>query len=148
MARFFIIPAIFSAVILGAVFAYWGLAAFLTVSILTVLEVTLSFDNAVVNTKVLKQMSEKWRKRFLTWGILIAVVGTRLILPILIVSVTALASPILVTKLAFFDGDEYGRLLAVAHYAISAFGGAFLAMVALRYFFDGEKTTHWLRRIE
>src|SRR5689334_8850810 len=59
------------------------------VAILSVLEVSLSFDNAVVNAKVLNRMHPIWQKLFLTVGILIAVFGMRLVLPVFIVSVTA-----------------------------------------------------------
>ena len=46
--------------------------------ILGVLEISLSFDNAVVNAKVLNRMHPIWQKLFLTVGILIAVFGMRL----------------------------------------------------------------------
>jgi len=36
--------------------------------VLGVLETSLSFDNAVVNATVLRDMDAKWRRRFLTWG--------------------------------------------------------------------------------
>ena len=50
-------------------------------TMLAVLEISLSFDNAVVNAVVLKDMDPVWRQRFLTWGMLIAVFGMR-ILPV------------------------------------------------------------------
>ena len=125
-----------------------GLAAFFLVVILSILEVTLSFDNAVVNAKVLKRMTPIWQKRFLTWGILIAVFGTRFILPIIIVSVAVLASPVYITKLVFTNPEEYGRLLEGVHASITAFGGIFLLMVSLKFFFDKAKSVHWIRVIE
>src|SRR5690606_8056995 len=112
------------------------------------LEVTLSFDNAVVNAKVLANMEEKWRRRFLTWGILLAVFGTRLVLPVLIVAAAAWVSPIAATVLAFNDPVAYGELLSHAAPAILAFGGAFLLMVSLQYFFDTAKDVHWIALIE
>ena len=146
--RVFILPVIVALVLLAGVFAYLGTAAFLTTLLLIILEVTLSFDNAVVNAKVLTRMTDAWQKRFLTWGILFAVVGTRIVLPILIVSLSVMASPILITKLALFSPAEYGHLLEGAHHAIAAFGGAFLLMVALKYFLDVEKDVHWIHVIE
>lgn len=125
-----------------------GLEAFLLVVILSILEVTLSFDNAVVNARVLKRMTPIWQKRFLTWGILIAVFGTRFILPIIIVSIAVLASPVYITKLVFTDPEEYGRLLEGVHASITAFGGIFLLMVSLKFFFDKAKSVHWIRVIE
>jgi hypothetical protein len=58
-----------------------------------VLEVSLSFDNAVVNATILERMSEFWQRIFLTIGILIAVFGMRLVFPLLIVGITASLSP-------------------------------------------------------
>ncbi|MEA2701417.1 MAG: uncharacterized protein QOE22_126 [Candidatus Parcubacteria bacterium] len=146
--RIFVLPTIISVVLLGGVLGYLGLAAFVTALILVALEVTLSFDNAVVNAKVLKNMSPVWQRRFLTWGILIAVVGTRIILPILIVAVSVGMSPWAVSQLAAFHPEEYGHLLEGAHYAIAAFGGMFLLMVALKYFLDVNKDVHWIRAVE
>ena len=92
-----------------------GVAAFFLVVILSILEVTLSFDNAVVNAKVLERMSPLWQRRFLTWGILIAVFGTRFVLPILIVSAAVWVSPWYITNLVFTNPEEYGHLLESVH---------------------------------
>ncbi len=146
--RFFAIPVGASLAILALVFLFGGTGAFITVALLSILEVTLSFDNAVVNAKVLKEMTLKWRARFLTWGMLIAVVGVRLILPVLIVSGTVLLSPLTVTKLALFNPSRYATLLLGVHFAISAFGACFLLLVALHYFLDDGKEVHWIRIIE
>lgn len=115
---------------------------------LAMLEVSLSFDNAVVNAKVLAQMTPRWQRRFLTWGMPVAVFGVRFALPICIVASAALASPWRITLLAFRDPLEYSILLHNAAPAIHAFGGAFLLMVALKYFFDEEKRVHWLGNFE
>lgn len=148
MFKFFLAPTVVSVIALAAVGWWGGLAAFLLTAMLAVLEVTLSFDNAVVNAKVLKEMSQVWQRRFLTWGILLSVVGTRLILPILIVSIVAFMSPFAITMLAFTDPAEYSRLLLGADASIKAFGGAFLLMVALKFFVDAGKTIHWIAVIE
>lgn len=71
----------FTVLCLGAGFwwgtqsAMGGLTAISIVGILAILEVSLSFDNAVVNATVLREMDEKWQQLFLTVGILIAVLG-------------------------------------------------------------------------
>lgn len=127
---------------------YGGLSALFLVVILSILEVTLSFDNAVVNAKVLARMTPVWQKRFLTWGILLSVFGTRFVLPILIVSAAVWASPWFITKLAFEDPTAYGALLDSVHGSITAFGGVFLLMVSLKYFFDKAKEIHWIEQIE
>lgn len=142
------IPAAVTLVALGAV-GYWlGPTAFFTALLLVILEVTLSFDNAVINAKVLAEMSPLWQGRFLTWGILIAVFLTRMILPILIVSISIATSPWTVTQLAFNNPHEYAHLLEGAKYAIYSFGGIFLLLVGLKYFFDERKENHWIQVVE
>ena len=59
-----------------------GMEAAFLVLVLAVLEISLSMDNAVVNAGVLKSMTAVWQKRFMTWGILVAVFGMRLVFPI------------------------------------------------------------------
>ena len=144
----FFLPTVISLSALGIVWYVAGFSAFLLVSILAILETTLSFDNAVVNAKVLERMSPLWQRRFLTWGIALAVFGTRFLLPILIVSTALWTSPIFVTKLAFTDAAEYGRLLQSVHGSITAFGGVFLLMVSLKYFFNKAKEVHWIQSVE
>lgn len=146
--RIFIGPVLVSVLALAAVYVWGGWAGFLLAALLSVLEITLSFDNAVVNAKVLAQMSERWQRRFLTWGILIAVFGTRLILPAVIVGLAAWISPLAAAELAFNNPEAYAALLGDASHAINAFGGIFLLMVALRYFFDVSKNVHWIAWIE
>ncbi len=146
--RFFFWPTFISIVAFILVGYYSGIEAFALVLILSILEVTLSFDNAVVNAKVLERMTPKWQRRFLTWGIAIAVFGTRFVLPILIVSIATWASPWFITKLAFTDAAQYGHLLESVHGSITAFGGVFLLMVSLKYFFNKAKELHWIDSIE
>ncbi len=146
--RFFIVPILISLAALAAVFFWGGVEAFLLASLLVLLEVTLSFDNAVVNAQVLKRMSPLWQRRFLTWGILVAVFGTRFVLPIVIVSVVAWASPLVIAEMAIFDAHAYGELLEGAKHSIHAFGATFLLLVALKYFLDSSKNVHWIRAIE
>ncbi len=146
--RIFLFPVLISLVAFVAVFVWGGLSALFLVVLLTILETTLSFDNAVVNAKVLQRMTSQWQNRFLTWGILIAVFGTRFVFPILIVAAAAWLSPYAVTILAFYDPIAYGERLADARVAISAFGSAFLLLVSLKYFFNERKTVHWIDVIE
>lgn len=146
--RFFWFPVTLWIVSLIAVFLWGGLEPLIIAAILTVLEITLSFDNAVVNARVLERMSPKWQQRFITWGIPIAVFGTRFILPILIVAAAVGMGPLVVAKLALFEPETYGELLHGVHAIISSFGGMFLLMVGLKYFFDSAKEIHWIRVIE
>ena len=124
-----------------------GTAVFITL-ILSVLEISLSFDNAVVNAAVLEKMDPVWQRRFLTWGILIAVFGMRILFPIVIVAVVASLDPISVVRIAFQHPDEYARYLTSSHAAISAFGGMFLLMVFLKFILDPDKEIHWIDSLE
>lgn len=148
LRQFFLGPLGIALLGFTAVWYQAGWSALFIVVILSILEITLSFDNAVVNAKVLERMTPVWRKRFLTWGILVAVFGTRLVLPVLIVSVAAWTSPLLISKLAVTDPVAYGHLLEGVTGAITAFGGIFLLMVSLKYFFDQGKSIHWIASIE
>ncbi|MBS1188769.1 MAG: hypothetical protein H6R10_561 [Rhodocyclaceae bacterium] len=129
-------------------YAIGGLPAALTVAFLIVLETSLSFDNAVVNAGILREWDAKWRRRFLTWGMLVAVFGMRLVFPVLIVALAAGVGPLAAVDLAMNRPDEYARVLTGAHHQIAAFGGAFLMMVFLKFFVDHNKDQHWLGWIE
>lgn len=128
---------------------YWGSWAGLLIAVtLSIMEVSLSFDNAVVNASVLKDMSEKWRKRFLVWGILIAVFGMRLVFPVVIVAIATGLNLIDVTMMAIRSPATYAEHLEHAHVSIAAFGGMFLLLVFLSFMFDDNKDVHWIRAIE
>ncbi len=148
MLNHFYIPTGLMFVVLAAVYWWGGFVALYLAAILMVLEVTLSFDNAIVNARVLSRMNALWQKRFLTWGILIAVFGTRVLLPLVIVSAAAWISPLALARLTFEDPEMYASLLESVRPVISAFGGAFLLMVALKYFFNKRKEVHWIQIIE
>jgi hypothetical protein len=117
------------------------------VGILAILEISLSFDNAVINATVLQRMSEKWQRLFLTVGVIIAVFGMRLIFPIAVVSIAGHISPVNVVKLALNHPHEYAIQLTAAHPAIAAFGAMFLFMIFADFVFEARDIV-WLRPIE
>lgn len=132
---------------------YGGVEALLLVLILSVLEISLSFDNAVVNAKVIERMSVFWQRMFLTIGILIAVFGMRLVFPLLIVGITADLGPIEALDLAQEKGDidepgSYAYLLDEAHPTVAAFGGMFLMLLFLDFVFDEDRELRWLTWLE
>lgn len=128
---------------------YWGGWQALLITItLSVMEVSLSFDNAVVNAAVLKNMDEKWRKRFLVWGILIAVFGMRLLFPILIVAMATGLGFGEVTMMALKAPKVYAEHLHHSHTSIAAFGGMFLLLVFLSFILDDAKEVHWIKLLE
>ena len=118
------------------------------VLVLGVLEISLSFDNAIVNAAVLRGMAPVWRRRFLLWGIVIAVFGMRLVFPLAIVAIAAHVGPVDAVKLAATDPATYQRIITGAHTGIAGFGGAFLAMVGLTFFLNEEKEVHWISFLE
>jgi hypothetical protein len=125
-----------------------GPTAFVTVVILCALEITFSFDNAVVNAKILNKMPEFWRKMFMTIGIFIAVFGMRLVLPIVLVAITAQLDISRVADLALSHPNEYAAYLHNAHPLIASFGGLFLLMIFLEFMFDDKRDIHWIKVIE
>jgi hypothetical protein len=135
---------------IGLVLAFLidGPTALWTAFVLSILEVSLSFDNAVVNAQVLKDMDDVWRHRFVTWGMAIAVFGMRMLFPLAIVSVALGIGPIDSFILAVGEPDKYKDALESVHVSVMGFGGTFLMMVALKFFIDIEKETHWLLPIE
>ena len=125
-----------------------GLAAVFIVIVLAILETSLTFDNAVVNAMKLEKMSDKWRHRFLTWGIAIAVFGMRFLFPVLVVAIFAKLDMLTVTKIALTDSQQYAGYLHATHAPIVTFGGMFLVLLFLNYFFNHEKEVHWIKCIE
>lgn len=148
--RHFLFDFIFTIVCL-VVAAWWGfshggvsglMTALAVTAILAIMEISLSFDNAVVNASILKGWNDFWKKIFLTVGILVAVFGMRLIFPIVIVAVTAKLGFMEVIQLAINEPAQYAAHLNAHHAEISAFGGMFLLLVFLTFIF-GDKEVHW-----
>ncbi|BBZ50694.1 DUF475 domain-containing protein [Mycobacterium heidelbergense] len=139
-------------------YVHGGPNALFLLVVLAVLEVSLSFDNAIINAAILQRMSPFWRQMFLTLGILIAVFGMRLFFPLLIVWATAGLDPVRAMMLAlrppphgaleFPDGSpSYEKLIISAHPEIAAFGGIFLLMLFLDFVFH-DRDIKWLKWFE
>ncbi|TYK48115.1 DUF475 domain-containing protein [Actinomadura decatromicini] len=139
----------FGVTVVGLLIAllYDGPTGLALVAVLAVLEISLSFDNAVVNAKVLDRMSAFWQKIFLTVGIAIAVFGMRLVFPLLIVGITAKLNPVQAFDLALNDSSRYHQLMNDAYPMIAAFGGMFLMMLFLDFVFE-ERAEKWLPWVE
>lgn len=153
--RHFLFDIVFT-VICFIVAAWWGyshggisamMTALFVTMVLAVMEVSLSFDNAVINASILKGWNAFWKKIFLTVGMLIAVFGMRLVFPIVIVSITAKLGMMEVVQLALNDPKTYSAHLNAHHAEIAAFGGMFLLLVFLKFMF-GDKEIHWLHMLE
>ncbi|WP_131667467.1 DUF475 domain-containing protein [Psychrobacter pygoscelis] len=153
--RHFYFDMIFTTIAL-LIASWWGyshggmsglISALSITAILAVMEISLSFDNAVVNASVLKHWNHFWKMIFLTVGILIAVFGMRLVFPIVIVAVTADMGMMDVINLALYNPNEYSAKLMAHHAEISAFGGMFLMLVFLNFLFDDQEV-HWFDWLE
>ena len=145
-----------TAICLGAS-AWWGysnagiggaVTAFSIAAILGIMEVSLSFDNAVVNASVLKHWDRFWQTMFLTVGVLVAVFGMRLVFPLVIVSQAADLGMMEVWNLALSNPKVFSTHLTNHHAEVAAFGGIFLLLVFLNFLFDEEKELHWLGKFE
>jgi uncharacterized protein len=125
-----------------------GVEALLVATVLIAVEVAFSFDNAIVNAKILNHMSRFWQMLFLTVGALVAIFGMRLVFPILMVALTADLSWGKVLDLALHHPEEYTHYLELAHPALAAFGGSFLLVLALDFFVDPSREVTWLTTVE
>ncbi|MBV9922144.1 MAG: DUF475 domain-containing protein [Pseudonocardia sp.] len=139
-------------VALVVAFLYGGVTGLVLCAILGILEISLSFDNAVVNATVLERMSPFWQRIFLTLGVLVAVFGMRLVFPLIIVGITARLNPVEAFELALqqrpaSDPTSYAALLGAAYPQIAAFGGTFLLMLFLDWLFE-DRDIRWLSWLE
>ncbi|MCK2055264.1 DUF475 domain-containing protein [Methylobacterium sp. 37f] len=116
--------------------------------VLAIMELAVSFDNAIVNAKVMERMSSFWRQAFITVGIFIAVFGMRFYLPIQIVSWLGGLTLSGALRLAYVDPGQFAQILISSHAIVSGFGGAFLMMIFLKYFIDSERDGRWLPGVE
>ena len=145
--KYFRLSIIITIIGLGLGFLLGGLTAMYITALLAILEVSLSFDNAVVNAKVLENMNEVWQKRFLTWGILIAVFGMRFLFPVLVVMIVGSLNIVETLNIAINNPEQYHTILASNENLIYAFGSAFLLMIFFDFLFE-EKEVNWIKILE
>jgi uncharacterized protein len=146
--RIFWLSALITIVVLWWAYHDQGFDGLFAALILIAIEVTFSIDNAIINAKTLSKLSRFWRTMFLTVGIIIAIVAVRLVLPIVVVMVTSGFGWQTVVDLAVSNPASYGHALEKAYPQIAAFGGAFLLMLALSFFFDKQRRIHWVKGLE
>ena len=143
LMRHFRFSGILAALCFLAAYLYAGPAGLFAAAVLAVLEVSLSFDNAVVNAGILQHWNHYWRTIFLTVGIFIAVFGMRLLFPLVIVSQTSDMSILEAWNMAIDNPKQYSAALLSHHAEVLAYGGAFLFLVFFNFLFDPEKDLHW-----
>lgn len=107
---------------------------------LIVFEIVSSVDNAIVNAHVLQNMSEKFRKIFLFWGILIAVFLVRGLLPFAIIWIANPGLSIVeLWNVAFSSSGEIEKYLDASKPLLLIGGGLYLFLVFLSWLFLEEK---------
>jgi len=136
--------------IIGLLLAFYigGLYALYITALLAILEVSLSFDNAVVNAKILETMEPKWQQRFISFGMPIAVFGMRFFFPLLVVALASNLGIFETLALAIDDPHAYHEVLISVEKIIYAFGSSFLFMVFLDFIFDEERDKKWIKFLE
>lgn len=145
ISKYFILIAL---ILVGIGLVTGSIQAVIITGLLILLEFGLSFDNAVVNVKVLEKMPAIWQRRFMTWGILLAVFGVRLFFPIVMVVVTTALSFEQVFHLALYEPHLYAQALHDCFPMIAAFGGGFLLMVAAEFFLIPAFSLYWIKPLE
>lgn len=125
-----------------------GLNGLFIVALLSIMEISLSFDNAVVNAKILDKMDKHWQDLFLTVGMVIAVFGMRFLFPILVVSLATGLGLYESFSIGLNDPHKYGEILHSNIHMINGFGGAFLFMIFIKFLLDNEKEIHWIHWFE
>jgi len=146
--RHFIVPILLSIFALFAAYFWGGVQGLTLAFLLGIMEISLSFDNAILNSVVLKTMNSLWRNLFLTIGIFIAVFGMRLIFPMLVISLSSNLSFWQVFELSLYHPEEYSKHIMDSNIIISAFGGIFLILVFLTFMLNPSREIQWWRKLE
>lgn len=103
---------------------------------LSLFEIIISVDNAIINAEVLGTMSKKARKWFLIWGILIAVFLIRGILPWLILWMSNPSLGAIGALTASFSSDpKVAEVIEQSAPVLLAGGGTFLVFLFFHWIF-------------
>src|SRR3989339_1004265 len=103
---------------------------------LSLFEIIISVDNAIINAEVLGTMSKKARRWFLIWGILIAVFLIRGILPWLIVwASNPSLGPIQAFTASFSNDPKIAEVIEQSAPVLLIGGGTFLVFLFFHWIF-------------
>lgn len=117
----------------------------LTILGLISFEIVSSVDNAIVNAHVLGTMSERSKRWFLLWGIIIAVVAIRGLLPLMIIVVTNPDIGFLSLLRAIEGSDGTARhAMEQNAYILLLGGGMFLFLLYLNWLFQEPKDPYFV----
>lgn len=111
-----------------------------TIAGLSLFEIVNSIDNAIINAEVLSTMSERAKRWFLRWGILIAVFGVRGLLPWIIIWIMTPDIGFIGSLTATFGSSSaaHEALEKSAPYLLTA-GGTFLVFLFFHWLFVEDK---------
>src|SRR3989338_6977870 len=108
----------------------------LTVLGLSLFELIISVDNAIINAQVLGTMSKKARRWFLIWGILIAVFLVRGLLPWLIIWMgNPSLGPIQALTASFISDPSVAKIIEESAPVLLIGGGTFLTFLFFHWIF-------------
>ncbi len=103
---------------------------------LSVFELIISVDNAIINAQVLGTMSAKARRWFLIWGVLIAIFLVRGLLPWLIIWMSNPSlGPIQAFTASFSSDPEIARVIEESAPILLIGGGIFLIFLFFHWLF-------------
>lgn len=121
-----------------------AIAALQATIILASLESSQSLDNVVVVSKIIKNMPPRWQNYYRIYGFLIGLIGMRVLMPIMLVSLIGWLNPFTALHMALYDQKQYSTLLESAEPMIMTFGGSFLGLLATqKYFLCPEREESW-----
>lgn len=107
---------------------------------LCLFEVISSVDNAIINAHVIKTLPEKFKRFFLTWGLLLAVVLVRGLLPFLIIWIANPAFSLgQIVGFVFHPAPEIEKYVEMSQPMLLLGGGVYLFFVFLSWLFMEEK---------
>lgn len=108
----------------------------LIVAGLVLFETITSIDNAIINAEVLSTMSEKAKKWFLTWGLLVAVFALRGLLPFFIVwGVNPSIGPIGAITATFSNDPHVIEAIEASAPILLVGGGIFMVFIFFHWLF-------------
>lgn len=148
LIKHFRVTLIFALIVYTALYIATGTSQLLTALAITAVEISVSFDNAVMNASKLKEMNKFWKTTFLWVGMLVAVGFMRFYLPLEIVATLGNVSLADAYNMAVDKPEQFAAILLSSHAIIAGAGGAFLLMAALHFFVNHEKDDHWFKLLE
>lgn len=140
-------PLLITVLIALGAFALGGPGLLSAVVLLAVFELSVSFDNAVVNATVLRWMPRFWQRMFLSAGILVAVFGMRLVVPLACLSMATGLPPHQAALLATAGSGVAERITEDSAPVLMPFGAIYLLMIFFGFVFT-ERQVLWLRPVE